>query len=181
MLKMNDSTQENPAAPTGATPNSTLKWLALHALGTFILIVLPLGILTIYKGQGETVEFCPEQLEFRCREVTYIPIFDIPIHSRVVERWPHPLRDMWEEKEYLTKSDPEIHWDLVRYWTPGSAARTTSLTDLTDTKVVAPPEVCKQWTDDNPEKAAEFWPEVISLIQARKYDESIAFRSKGPR
>jgi hypothetical protein len=132
-----------------------------------------LTFLVVLCGPGEAVEFSPESLCYRVKDIWLIPIADIPVFWRIKSTRAHPLRQLWLSHGYVTGAEQSGTWDLVSSWSRGSPAKSTVLHDLACPKEINSPEYWESWTRSHPQRAGELWPKVLHAIRSRRYPEAI--------
>ena len=145
--------------------------VAIAAILTGGMVLLTAAIAILF-GAGERTQFSPNSLCWRAQKVWYAPFLDIPVCSWTTTTLPYPLLGVWRKYGFVRDPEPAVDWDLVWYWSRGSPGKDTIVGATLDSKQVNSPEYWEKWTADNPAKAAEFWPSVISHLRARRYLEA---------
>jgi hypothetical protein len=162
------------SSPSPAVPRPWPPWVSTLGWSLFGLLLGGglLYVLTLMFGTVNGTEFCPETFERRHYHYVQLPLVHLQITGEDNKDTSGATEIYVTSQPYFTKKSPaKPQWHTI---TAQRGARTQKgdahlLVEYLDAKNSDDYHRWVKWSEDYPKLAAELWPAVQKLAEARQY------------
>ncbi|HEY3394529.1 MAG TPA: hypothetical protein VGK58_17595 [Lacipirellulaceae bacterium] len=143
---------------------SLLRWI--FAVGCVAALAYGSAVLW---GRGARASFSPDTLDYRTQRELLLPLIGVPIYRSRYRVHRNNLAQFLIDNNYWSPQQTDSpRWILANHWNDQWKDGFTGFhREFTSQK-----QFWIAWSKAHPERAAEFWPELLSLIRKSDYDDS---------
>lgn len=137
-------------------------------------------MVSLFPREGGAYQFSPKSLEIRYVKTVYLPVFQIPVYRKVMERREYMLCSLWDRfnllPEHINTGDARTssheQWIDVLAWKPCQPSIEGPAYRLFDINTVGSPDYWEEFADAYPREAKRLFRRVIRRL--RKGDIQLA-------
>ncbi len=130
-------------------------------------------MVSLFPQEGGAYQFSPQSLQIRYVKTIYLPVLQIPVYRKVIEKRDYMLCSVWDHcnllpehvgAEETPRTPLREQWVNVLYWKPGQPSIEGPAYRLVDINSIGSPDYWEGFAEAYPREAKRLFRRVIRRL-----------------